>query len=137
MFDVRFARNLDWVWDSARGTLYLADGQDVRTAVAVGYSGAVGAQNNPEREGERAIGPIPRGMWELDAPIGRHPRLGPIVIGLEPKGHNAKARTAFFIHGDNSQGDNSASKGCIVLSATTRSFIAAGYWAGIRTMTVV
>lgn len=138
MFDVRFAKQLDWIWDSAGGRLYLADGQDVRTLVAFGYSGAAGAQNRPDREGERAVGPLPRGVWLLDAPVDSHPRLGPVVIGLEAQeAKTALGRSAFFIHGDNDRGDNSASKGCIILSRQTRNVIAALYWAGVRTLTCV
>lgn len=138
MFDVRFAGNVDWIWDSSRGCLYLADEQDVRTLIAVGYSGAVGAQNDPRREGERAVGPIPRGVWLLDPPVSSHPRLGPVVIPLEARdAATAQGRSAFFIHGDNSAGDGSASKGCIILSRKTRDIIAAFYWAGVRVLTVV
>lgn len=138
MYDVRFASQLDWVWDSARGHLYLANGQDVRTLVACGYSGAFGAQNRPEREGEHAIGPIPRGMWLLDAPVDSHPRLGPLVIPLEAQdAKTSRGRSGFYIHGDNPQGDNSASNGCIIASRATRAVIAAMYWGGVRRLTVV
>lgn len=136
MEHVRFAKQLDWIWDSAGGRLYLADSQDVRTLIAFGYSGAPGAQNRPERAGERAIGPLPRGVWLLDAPTDRHPRLGPVVIGLEAQeAKTAKGRSGFFIHGDNGKGDRSASKGCIILNRATRNVIAALYWAGVRTLT--
>ena len=138
MFDVRFANQSDWVWDSAGGRLYLADGEDVRTLIALGYSGARGAQNRPEFEGRKSVGPIPRGVWLLDAPVDSHPRLGPVVIPLEARDpETAKGRSGFFIHGDNSSGDNSASRGCIILSRQTRNVISAMYWAGVRVLTVV
>ena len=135
---VRFAKHLRFVWDSAGGRLYLADSQDVRTLIALGYAGATGAQNQPDRERERSVGPIPRGMWLLDAPVASHTRLGPVVIGLEASTpETAKGRSGFFIHGDNGKNDRSASKGCIVLNRATRNVIAALYWAGVRTLTVV
>lgn len=124
------------VWNVATGTLYLEDDQGCRVALARGYAGAPGSINNPEHEGRRSAGPIPRGRWLLDAPANR-PTTGPVSIGLEaqdPK--TAQGRSAFYIHGDNAAGDGTASRGCIILDRRARQIISELYWAGWRTLDV-
>lgn len=86
-----------------------------------GYSGRGTGLNNPESEGKVGIGPIPRGLWAVGEAY-HHPRLGPLAIPLTPQGE-VHGRSEFFIHGDNSRGDFSASSGCIVLSRSTRQWI--------------
>ncbi|PQM29546.1 hypothetical protein CVO77_01100 [Sphingopyxis lindanitolerans] len=127
----------DWVYSQSRGHLYLADSQDVRAHVASGYSGAPRYQNNTESEALVSRGPIPRGVWRME-PAFNHGRLGPVAIPLEPvEEKTALGRSGFFIHGDNSRGDASASFGCIVLDRKTRDLLALGVGQGIRTLVVV
>lgn len=128
---------VDWVYSQSLGHLYLCDVQDVRTLIATGYSGAVGHQNRPESEQLRSRGPIPRGVWKIE-PAFNHARLGPKTLPLTPV-EEAKVfgRTDFFIHGDNSRGDGSASRGCIILDRKTRDVIEALRLTGVKVLTVV
>ena len=128
---------VDWVYSQSLGHLYLCDSQDVRALVAKGYSGAVGHQNRTESEQLRSLGPIPRGVWRLDAAFS-HARLGPQAIPLTPvEERKAFGRSEFFIHGDNSRGDGSASQGCIILDRKTRDVVDFLFRKGVRTLTVV
>lgn len=128
----------DWAYSQSSGHLYLCDGEDVRAFIARGYSGAVGHVNHPDSEGMVALGPIPRGVWRIGAAY-THKRLGRVAIPLEAADpQTALGRSGFFIHGDNSRGDNSASSGCIVLDYATRQLIeAARAAARVRTLVVV
>lgn len=112
------------VYSQSTGTIWLADSQDGRARLGVGYSGHGAFINRPERETEVGLGPIPRGVWKMGGAYD-HPRLGPTAIPLVPFGHTAHGRTEFFIHGDNSRRDGSASRGCIILDRSTRILIAA------------
>lgn len=114
--------HVDLVYDQHSGCLYLADPQDVRALIAYGYSGKGEARNNPACQGEKGLGPIPRGMWKLSASV-HHPRLGAEAIPLSPIGHDALGRSGFFIHGDNQLRNFSASSGCIILDRRIREAI--------------
>ncbi len=85
-----------------------------------GYSGAPGHVDNPADEGLRGLGPIPEGMWLVDAPVD-DPHTGPFSLPLFPlQGTVTNGRSGFFIHGDNAKGDQSASHGCIVCARAIR-----------------
>jgi len=82
-----------------------------------GYSGFGLGKNNPAMEDIQGMGPTPRGRYHI-GPAYNDPQLGPIVMHLDPVGHDALGRTLFRIHGDNVTGD--ASHGCIILPRTLR-----------------
>jgi hypothetical protein len=86
-----------------------------------GYSGKGEGRDNPEMEAAPSVGPIPKGLYHI-ADSRTSDRLGPIVMDLDPVGHNALGRTLFRIHGDNARHD--ASDGCIILGRATREAIA-------------
>lgn len=90
--------------------------------VAEGYSGHGAGRNNPDMENVANVGPIPRGRYTIG---GAHQdaNKGPVVIRLTPFGHNARGRSGFLIHGDNAQGNFSASEGCIILNRAARELI--------------
>lgn len=115
---------LDLVFEQASGRLLLADNQDARAALCLGYSGHGDNRNNPDAEALRASGPIPRGLWRVGAPRD-HSTLGAFAFPLEPVDHKAHGRTAFYIHGDNRKADGSASTGCIIAPRFARECIAA------------
>jgi hypothetical protein len=92
--------------------------------VAIGYSGAPGAVNNPGQEYVHSIGPIPRGRYHIGRLEGHHGHLGPNVMHLTPVGHNAYGRTRLYIHGDNAALNHSASEGCVILPRDIRLRIA-------------
>lgn len=87
------------------------------------YSGFEEGRNNPAMEGVANVGPIPRGLYRI-GPAYTHPHLGPVVMNLEPVGHDALGRTLFRIHGNNKTND--ASHGCIITGRTLREKIDAG-----------
>lgn len=99
--------------------------------IGTGYSGRPEARNNPDRQGERAIGPIPRGFWRIGEPY-ESARTGPRTIPLykldENPGDDVDAvtgRSAFRIHGDSIRAPGTASSGCIILPRIIREQIAA------------
>lgn len=127
----------DFVYSQSSGRFYLADGEDVRALIAKGYSGSGSHRNNPESEALVSRGPIPRGVWRLE-PAFNHARLGPCSIPCEPvEEKTALGRDGFFIHGDNSRGDGTASHGCIILDRGTRELVNAAVRQGVRTLVVV
>lgn len=91
--------------------------------IGSGYAGHGVGKDKPEYEAVRNVGPIPSGRYKIGIPY-THPRLGPLVMNLTPVGHNARGRTDFRIHGDNSRRPGEASEGCIVLGPELRRKIA-------------
>lgn len=81
--------------------------------LGTGYSGNGVGLNNPLFEAWHNKGPIPAGRWQIGTWFD-HPHLGPCVAPLTPIGHDAHGRTGFFIHGDSSAANHTASDGCIV-----------------------
>ena len=111
------------VYNVSTGVIQLVDPQAGVKGLGVGYSGHGSFINDPSREAEAGLGPIPVGVWKMGRAV-HHQNLGPAAIPLSPFGHNARGRTEFFIHGDNGRGDRSASRGCIVLPRYCRTILA-------------
>jgi hypothetical protein len=109
---------MPWIYHQRTGRLE-HDG----VSVASGYSGAPGAVNNPDREFEFLIGPIPRGNYTIGALQLNGGHMGQNVIPLTPIGHNGHGRSGFFIHGDSIRRPGTASQGCIVLPLDVRTRI--------------
>ena len=106
-----------WKYEQGSGRLFNASG----TPIAKGYSGHGEGLNNPEKQGERGVGPIPRGKWAIGAPY-MSDTTGRYTMKLLAKDstpgddtHTPTGRGAFRMHGDNSRGDKSASHGCIIM----------------------
>src|SRR5262249_50933121 len=91
-----------------------------------GYSGhPPDGVNNPAKEDVANVGPIPRGKWYIGQFVDK-PHLGPCVAPLIPDSSTQTfGRSGFYIHGDNAQGNHSASDGCIILAPTIREQIKA------------
>jgi hypothetical protein len=98
-----------------------------------GYSRKGEAKNRPEREGEKNVGPIPRGnnrvVEIVDDPDDlRCQKMGPHILRLEPADSAtcdrlcAMGREGFYIHG----GGTDASTGCIIMGPKVRSAIGRG-----------
>lgn len=111
-----------WIYEVQSGELFHYDTGQFH---ARGYSGRQTALNNPAMEHLKGIGPIPRGLYMIAAPRTSE-RTGRFVLDLTPLGHKALGRSGFQIHGDNKNGDFSASQGCIVIGPKERSEIANG-----------
>ncbi len=99
-----------WKYEQESGALVRPDG----TVLAVGYSGRVpDGRNNPDKQCEQNVGPIPRGWYAIGTP--RSTTTKPYYMPLSPNaGMDTCGRSAFQIHGDNKTGD--ASTGCIIVS---------------------
>lgn len=88
-----------------------------------GYSGAPGHVNNPASQSLANLGPIPQGTYNIGQQFNSR-RTGPGVLPLSPiNGTNTFGRNAFQIHGDNSRGDQSASRGCVIQGRNVRNQI--------------
>jgi len=112
------AADKELVYSQTSGTITL-DGK----MIGKGYSGHGKGLNNPDREKERNVGPIPAGEYSVGK-VFKHDSKGPIVMRLTPTGHTAHGRDGFLIHGDNPDGNKSASEGCIILGPEVRKKIA-------------
>lgn len=88
--------------------------------VATPYSGHGVGLNNPAEIPTHNIGPLPLGVWGIGEWFD-HPHLGKMVAALTPIDvPNLYGRSGFFIHGDNSLHNHSASNGCLVLDHNVR-----------------
>ena len=104
-----------WVWSQGDGILS-KDGKER----AKGYSGNSLGKNNPLMDSVKNMGPIPRGLWRIDAPRDTDEH-GPYVLGLTPFGEtDTKGRGGFLIHGDSKSNPGEASKGCIIVGRKVR-----------------
>jgi hypothetical protein len=116
-----------WQYQQSTGRMS-HDGQLVGT----GYAGGnipphfdASAKNNPDRQFESCVGPLPRGFYTI-GPAHTEPRLGPVAMRLTPDPKNVMhGRDGFFIHPDSIAHPGKASEGCIVADNPTRSAIAA------------
>lgn len=107
-----------FVYEQKTGRFYDPTGK----LLATGYSGRGAAKNDPSREKERGIGPIPRGKWRIGLPYNSQ-KVGPFALPLTPVDHKAHGRTAFLIHGDSIKNPGTASSGCIILPRAVRNTI--------------
>ena len=88
-----------------------------------GYSGYKNGKNNPALEMQKAIGPIPKGLWHIGGSYDS-PKTGPKTIVLVPADETETfGRDAFRIHGDSISNPGNASHGCIILPKFVRQFI--------------
>lgn len=84
------------------------------------YSGDIDHYNNPSAEALKAKGPIPEGSWGIGAPVDSA-ATGPFSLPLTPGTEtNTLGRGDFLIHGDNPQGNHSASHGCVIAARAIR-----------------
>lgn len=84
------------------------------------YSGHGDGLNNPDKEAEHNVGPIPAGLWNITGWRDQYGSKGPCVAFLAPFGHDAHGRSGFLIHGDNAALNFTASDGCIIAPRPVR-----------------
>lgn len=117
-----------WLYDQSSGDLYRCQ------KIAKGYSGFNAGKNNPDMENVRAVGPIPKGKWNIGE-VYNSKNVGPFAIVLTPDGTTETFdRSAFRIHGDSIKNPGTASRGCIILPRVIREQIVAS---GDKTLLVV
>lgn len=107
-----------WQFEQASGKLFYPSG----LLLASGYSGHGIGVNNPLYETVPNVGPIPVGLYTIEAPIDS-PEHGPYALPLTPFPANEMfGRSAFLMHGDEilHVGQHLASQGCIIMGPFTR-----------------
>lgn len=92
--------------------------------VGSGYAGHPPHVNDPAATAMHGIGPLPVGVYAICEPEDRPQSAGVFVLPLVPDpGNEMFGRSAFYIHGDNPLGNQTASDGCIVTGRGTREAI--------------
>ena len=107
-----------------------SDGNDTAVLTDSFYSGHNEGLNNPSCYAPN-VGPLPSGKWEIgQGSLNFH--LGPLTMNLIFKEnldgtnkwiYSARNQFSFFIHGDNSFQNHSASEGCLVAPHIYRQLI--------------
>jgi hypothetical protein len=110
---------MPWIYSQSTGQLTHNGSFITNGYSGAGFTAATG-RNNAAMQDVPFQGPIPAGEYHIGNAY-HHPSKGPIVMNLDPVGHNALGRTEFRIHGTNSS--NNASQGCIILPPNIRSQI--------------
>lgn len=110
---------MPWTYHQSTGVLEF----NGRTVSDWGYSGTPQAKNNPAREDEVLVGPIPRGRYRIGALQANGGHMGHDVLPLSPIGHSAAGRSGFYIHGYSVARPGTASQDCIILPHEVRSRI--------------
>ena len=110
-----------YTYEQSTGRLFDAN----MSVIATGYAGGNCGKNpegvnNPAFEETPCVGPLPVGFYNAGA-VEDSPNLGPYAIALIPNPSNIMfGRSGFFMHGDTSAMDHSASEGCIIMPRTIR-----------------
>lgn len=111
-----------WIYEIDSGRISRAG-----ALLAVGYSGAPGAVNDASKTNIPDVGPLPEGFYTLGTPIPMEQKVGAYAIPLIPDLENQMyGRSGFFMHGDNTKMNQSASKGCIVAPLFARERVGQG-----------
>ena len=114
-----------WEYSQPTGDLYFIDEDGNREYIATGYSGKGEGLNNPDMDHVKDFGPIPRGLWDI-GPQRDGGRMGPATMLLTPRPETEtydRERKTFYVHGDNPEGNYSASTRCIILPRVVRNAI--------------
>jgi uncharacterized protein RhaS with RHS repeats len=119
---------LDWVWSQSTGQLtQVVNGQTVQGQGGTGYAGHGQGINNPAMQNQINTGPIPQGTYTIGPQQNNVTNTGTTLfqsMRLTPDANNNMfGRSGFIIHGDNAQGNQSASAGCPVISRSIRNQI--------------
>lgn len=106
------------VFDRKKGTLSTTAGAVISRTTWAGFGAAA---NDPARERDQMVGPLPAGIYKMGKPY-QHPKLGRFVMNLDPlPGTNTFGRSLFRFHGDNTTpAPRDASHGCVIDSYAVR-----------------
>jgi Protein of unknown function (DUF2778) len=110
---------LSWKYQQSTGWLLGTDG-----SVFKGYSGAEPEGfNNPAMQEVHNIGPIPQGMYTIEAPMDTEAH-GPYALPLIPvEGNQMFGRSSFLMHGDSIESPGTASEGCVIMARAIRQIV--------------
>lgn len=117
-----------FLYEQDTGTLSVRNG-DFACPLFVGSAGRGDARNDPAREHERSIGPLPSGEYRMR--VVPHSRFAAPAIALTQTKGETYSRSGFYIHG------GTQSEGCILIQKRERDAIAALMAAGFDTLRVV
>jgi len=92
--------------------------------IATGWAGRGLGKNNPEDQGIRNTGPLPRGVYAVGS-WGDHPVVGPNSAALTAISGETYGRSGFYIHGPGTADYGQESKGCIVIPRGMRLMVQA------------
>eukprot|EP01017_Pseudomicrothorax_dubius_P026940 TRINITY_DN304_c0_g1_i3.p1 TRINITY_DN304_c0_g1~~TRINITY_DN304_c0_g1_i3.p1 ORF type:complete len:146 (+),score=44.08 TRINITY_DN304_c0_g1_i3:3-440(+) len=113
-----------------KGSFYNARNKKTYSA----YSGDQAHYNKEQFQNLRAKGPIPVGKWKVVQTNNRHPYLGYQAHWIEPVSvPKIYGRSEFFVHGDNSRQNHTASAGCIIVENEARENIRRGDFVVVKT----
>ena len=105
-----------WTYEQSTGKLF----DPFYKYAGAGYSGLGIYKNNPSDESAKNKGPIPTGLYSIEAPINSVVH-GRYAMHLEPDPTNEMyGRDLFLIHGDSITDPGNASEGCIILGYEIR-----------------
>lgn len=94
--------------------------------IGTGWSGQEAGKNNIDMVSVHGIGPLPPGIYTI-GPAHTEPRLGPVVMNLEPDISNLMyGRSLFRIHGASASDPEHSSEGCIIMPRPVRELIDEG-----------
>ncbi len=126
---------LVWIYQQSTGNLYhQPTNPSSATLVGTGYAGNGENLNSPAGQSVPNSGPVPQGDYAF-GPQRNSAATGRGILDLVPSStNNMFGRTAFQMHGDNGRGDQSASKGCIIMPRNIRDLVGGS---GDRTLRVV
>lgn len=104
-----------WHFNRVRGKVISPTGEEFTA-----YSGHHEGVNNPSLERQSNVGPIPAGVWNIQAPLDS-PTHGPFAMHLMPDAHTQTyGRSGFMIHGDSKEHPGQASLGCVITARVIR-----------------
>lgn len=114
-----------WTYSQSAGSIKENNGEPC----GLGYSGKGEHKNIPSAQDIKMCGPIPRGIYRINAPQNTEAH-GPFVLPLTPDpGNTMFGRSGFLIHGDSIAHPGGASEGCIILPKLVREMIwSSGDW---------
>lgn len=106
-----------WTWIQRDGEMLFNGAHFAR-----GYAGLGLGKNNPDLEGAKGVGPLPRGRWKIVGEPFNDEHTGPFCLRLAPNtGTDTLGRSGFLIHGDAIGAQSGkASRGCIILPRAAR-----------------
>jgi len=112
---------MTWRYEQKTGRLLHYESDEATAErVAIGYSGAGDGKNNPDMQDVPNVGPLPKGIYTIEAPVDTKTH-GPYVMWLVPDPANEMfGRSAFGIHGDSVVHPGTASEGCMIFARTIR-----------------
>lgn len=92
--------------------------------ISIGYSGNGNDRDHPASQEKVGRGPLPVGQYTIGPPHAPADHLGPLALPLWPATANHMfGRSGFFIHGDNTAMNHTASNGCIILPRQVRQLV--------------